>query len=199
MNCGHPIRIKWPLVAGICLSVGSLLHGQIPEPPKQRSPEFAAHLEQATNALKKIAADLPDRMPVPKTWDGSIKYYEAISTSLYREMWYGTNFGAPDNVPPAGKQSYTAFYYGSDGRLQFVVNYSSAAEPFVAEQILYRGRVPIAGVSYCPSGRPIIDYVHYEKDVPIIACRLLPDGQVVLIEEPDKEPHVPDKIRYLPR
>jgi hypothetical protein len=193
MNGRHPIQIKWLLVIGIYLLTGSLLYSQMPETPKQRSPEFAAHLEQATNALKKIAADVPDRLPVPQTWDGPIKYYDGTWSSPYRVMLYGTNFNAPDNVPPAGKLAYSAFYYRRDGRLQYVVNYTSRFEPFLANQILYRDQVPIACGSYCLSGRPIIDYVHYEKDVPIIACRLLPDSQVVLIEEPDKTPHVPTR------
>jgi hypothetical protein len=179
-------HMKWLQVLNLGLVVCLPLHAQragMAESAKPRSPEFAAHLEQATNALNKVAADLPGKVAVPVGWDGSIKYYRGISHSADRVTVYGHSYGAPDNVPPTGGLAYNAFYLDREGRLRLIVAHSPEAAPSVTDQILYHDQQPFARVCYCTGDWSYIDYVHYQGALPVISCRLSRDGSIGLVEE----------------
>jgi hypothetical protein len=184
MKCGQHNHVKRLLLHGVyCLS-WLPIYSQIPEPEKPRSPEFAARFEQVTNALTKLISELPNKVAVPKNWDGSIKYYRSISSSFYRVMEHGSSHGMPDNVAPMDGQPYFAFYFDPNDHLRFTVDHSHKAEPYVSGQILYRDKEPFARLSYTEAGWELIDFVHYEKASPVISCRLLKDEKkIVLIEE----------------
>jgi hypothetical protein len=153
------------------------------ESPKPRSPEFAVRLEQATNTLKKLAAELPTKVVLPLPWDGSIKFYRGISHSADGVMVYGHSFGAPDSVPPTGYQ-YNAFYRDREERLRFIVVYTPGEAPCLTEQILYRDQKPFARIHYdCDGAWMCIYYVHYQEGLPVISCQLSREGWITNVEE----------------
>ena len=182
MSCISFIRANGLGVLSLSLLSGSAIGSEPPNSVVRHadSESSAVSIEEVAQGLETLASEALNNVPVPTSWGGSVKYYRGISHSFHRIMVHGHSYGMTDEVPPS--RSYHAFYYDTQGYLQFIAFHPPEGEAYVTDKILYRQRQPTVRASYSTEGLSYIDYVHYREVSPVVSCRMLRDGTIVLLK-----------------
>jgi hypothetical protein len=143
--------------------------------------------DEVIATLRRLFEELSARPPVPKPWDGTMRYCTGVNHSYHRILVHGFSFDEPDDRPPADGRPHAVFYYDPDGQVRLVVQHISGQAPYVSDYVAYHQNQPVARINYSRGRVAYGDFVHYEKGNPFLSCRILPDGRAVLVKKLSEE------------